>query len=395
VNRGASGSLSSIPTVNLGSGHYAKALAVGYWHSCAILDDDSLKCWGENNYGQLGIGNPASAVGAQSGQMGDQLPTVNLGSGAKVRQVVAGYTHTCALLLDGRLKCWGYNGEGQLGLGDTTARGNSPTDMGDQLPAIDLGGTAIASIVANTSHTCAQLQDGTVKCWGNNFFGQLGLGDFANRGDQPGEMGSSLPVVSLGSGRTARAISVGGAFSCAVLDNGSVKCWGRNEDGILGMLWCQDDNGVAGACGSGQFTLPLRGYGIAPGQMGDALPTIALGTGHTAVAISAGNSSVCAILNDGSVKCWGDNTYGQLGIGSTSDPGLVAGAMGDALPAVNLGGASVLAVASGGFHACALLSTDSIKCWGENNYGQLGLGDSNNRGDQPGEMGSALAALGL
>ena len=99
--------------------------------------------------------------------------------------------------------------------------------------------------------------------------------------------------------------------------------------------------------------------------MGDSLPTVALGTGRTAVAITAGNYHTCALLDDGSVKCWGYNDYGQLGLGDTADRGVGAGEMGDSLPAVALGtGRTAVAITSGSYHTCALLDDASVKCWG-------------------------------
>src|SRR5205823_3943102 len=141
----------------------------------------------------------------------------------------------------------------------------------------------------------ALLSNGAVKCWGRNDGGQLGLGDTVDRGDGAGEMGDSLPAVDLGTGRTAVAISAGDFFTCALLDNASVKCWGANSEGQLGL-------GDTSARGDD------------PGEMGDSLPAVDLGTGRTAVAIDSGNIHTCALLDDTSVKCWGQNLSGQLGL---------------------------------------------------------------------------------
>ena len=124
--------------------------------------------------------------------------------------------------------------------------------------------------------------------------------------------------------------------------------------------------------------------------MGNALPTIELGTGLEVASLSAADSSTCALMTNGSVKCWGENQYGQLGQGNTNSIGLADGTMGDALSAVDFGGPTVVSLSSGNFHNCALLSDGTTKCWGYNQFGQLGLGDTTNRGDMPGEMGSSL-----
>lgn len=134
--------------------------------------------------------------------------------------------HTCAVLSHGAVKCWGRNEWGQLGLGDPFDRGANPGDMGDSLPAVDLGSGQGAVALAVSSHTCALLSDGSVKCWGLNDYGQLGLGDTENRGDGPGEMCDNLPAVSLGTGRTAVGLVAGWGHGCARLDDGSAKCWG-------------------------------------------------------------------------------------------------------------------------------------------------------------------------
>ena len=190
---------------------------------------------GRQRHGQLGLGDTGNR-GDDPGEMGDNLPAVDLGTGRTATAISAGGDHTCALLDNGAVKCWGDNGYGQLGLGDTANRGDDAGEMGDNLPAVDLGtGRTATAISAGDDHTCALLDNGTVKCWGANTIGQLGLGDTANRGDGPGEMGDNLPAVDLGTGRTATAISAGGSHTCALLDNGAVKCWGYNTSGQLGL----------------------------------------------------------------------------------------------------------------------------------------------------------------
>ncbi|MSP25312.1 MAG: hypothetical protein EXR75_09145, partial [Myxococcales bacterium] len=231
------------------------------------------------------------------------------------------------------------------------------------------------AIAGGAFHTCALLSDDTVKCWGNNEYGQLGLGDTSNRGDGPNELGNALPAVLLGTGKTAKAIAVGDYHTCALLSDDTVKCWGYNYFGQLGL-------------GDMSFR------GIAPNQMGDALPAVPLGTGKTAKAIGAGVDHTCALLNDDTVKCWGKNYDGQLGLGDMSHRGDGPNELGDALPAVLLGtGKTAKAIAAGYYHTCALFSDDTVKCWGNNLYGQLGLGDKSPRGDGPNEMGDALPAV--
>jgi alpha-tubulin suppressor-like RCC1 family protein len=351
-------------------------IATGYTHSCAILLDGSVKCWGANDYGQLGLGDITSR-GYQPGQMGAALPTVNLGTGRTAVAIAPGHTYTCALLDNATVKCWGAGSA--LGLGDLANRGDDPGEMGDALPAVSLGTGRTATAIAAGGHTCAILDNAQLKCWGDNSFGELGLanGTTSTRGDGPNEMGNSLPAVNLGAGRSAVSIAVNDQTSCAVLDNGTAKCWG---------------NGSLGSLGQGNQTT----YGVAVGSMGDNLPPIDLGTGRTAIAIGAGLQFNCALLDDASVKCWGLAYRGQLGLGDIVDRGDQPGEMGDALPAVSLGtGRTAMTLAVGYESSCVVLDNDSLKCWGYNGDGQLGLGNTAVRGDGGGEMGDALPPVAL
>ncbi len=356
----------------LGSGQKSKSVTAGWEHSCAVRADGKVKCWGANSYGQLGLGDTLSR-GDSPGETGLSNGIVDLGNGRTAIAVRAGGFHSCAILDNGQLKCWGKNTYGQLGIGSTAHRGDGPGEMGDSLPAIDLGtGRTAREVVPGWGHTCALLDDYSVKCWGGSGSGQLGLGSQSHRGDAPGEMGDALPVVNLGSGRTARGLTSGYGHTCAVLDTGFVKCWGANESGQLGLG-------------------DLNNRGDQANEMGDLLPTVALGTSRKALSLSAWRTHTCALLDNGTVKCWGDNAYGQLGQGDTTRRGDGPNEMGDALPAVVLApGRAATAVVAGGFFTCAALDSGQIKCWGKNDYGQLGQGDTVVRGDNANEMGAQL-----
>jgi hypothetical protein len=167
----------SLEFVNLGTGRWVKQLAVGGQYSCAVLDNDRLKCWGYNNGGVLGLGHMMT-IGFP-GQMGDSLDYVELGAGRTVKQVSAGYHHTCAILDNDLLKCWGYNDYGQLGIGGDPAVsvGKLKAQMGDALPYVDFGpGRTVRRVTAGNAFTCALLDNDAVKCWGLNSNEQLGLG---------------------------------------------------------------------------------------------------------------------------------------------------------------------------------------------------------------------------
>ena len=133
----------------------------------------------------------------------------------------------CAVTENGAVKCWGSNYYGHLGQGDTVSRGDDPNEMGNNLKTIDLGvGRRVKLLSVGGTQTCALLDNARVKCWGQNTVGQLGYGDFDIRGDQTSDMGDNLPYVDLGTGRTVTALSSGSGHSCTILDNGRVKCWG-------------------------------------------------------------------------------------------------------------------------------------------------------------------------
>ena len=218
------------------------------------------------------------------------------------------------------MKCWGKNtNPGELGLGDDANRGDGANEMGDRLPTVDLGtGLTATQFSLGNAHSCAKLNDGTVKCWGNNSSGELGQGDASTRGGAANQMGVCLPTINLGTGRTAKEVAAASGGSCAVLDDSTVKCWGINGTGQSGL------NDAA-----------VRGDGA--GEMGDSLPTVNLGTGRTARALAGGDSHFCALLDNSTIRCWGSNTSGNLGLGDAAHRGDSTGEVGDNLPVVDLG----------------------------------------------------------
>lgn len=354
-------------------------LGPGGLHTCAVLSGGAVKCWGVGISGALGYGDTVTR-GDEPGEMGADLPVVDLGAGQTAVEVSGGRNHTCAVLAGGALKCWGSNDLGQLGLGFISgSEGDEPGEMGDDLPLVDLGMNAlVASVSVGQDFTCALLVGGAVKCWGFNNRGQLGLGDKQNRGDQPGEMGDALPAVDLGAGQTAVTVSAGVDHACAVLSGGGLKCWGGN---------------VAGSLGLGDLSI----RGDQPNEMGDNLPFVDLGLGVSVAAVSASYNLTCALLGDGRVKCWGDNSAGQLGQGDKMRRGDGPNEMGDDLPPIDLGQVPpVVAVATSFVHACALLDGGAVKCWGRNAFGDLGLGFKTlGVGDEPNEMGDDLPFVDL
>jgi alpha-tubulin suppressor-like RCC1 family protein len=342
-------------SVLLGAGRTLKALPPGSYtyHNCAILDDNSLKCWGMNDYGQIGNGSTWATTNTPPGITTPTL--VNVGFGRYAKAVALGERFTCAILDDNSARCWGQNLSGQLGNGSFIT---STTPV-----VVNLGAGRTAKMIrAGIAHACAILDDNSLKCWGENDNGQLGNGTIID---------SSTPLlVNLGLGRTAKYVGVGQMHSCAILDDNSLKCWGFNNGGQLGL-----------------------GY-MSGGPPYVATPTAAVNFGGTLYAkvVTAGGGETCAILSDNSLKCWGYNNYGQLGQGNVT---------GSSVPLnVDLGSASVprraTKIAVGLYHACASLDNGDLKCWGWNNYGQLGIGNSvGSRGDEINEMGNNLQPVSM
>jgi alpha-tubulin suppressor-like RCC1 family protein len=247
----------------------AIALALGGNHTCALLSGGAVDCWGENFYGQLGNGTTTGPVTSMGGLPCNPTPAPvpNL---PQATAVVAGNGHTCALLADTTVSCWGENSSGQLGNGSAGASVPSPAAV----PGL----TGVTALAAGGSHTCALLSAGTVQCWGGGGNGQLGNGAMSD---------SATPVtVSTLTGVTAISSSsaLQGDTTCALLGGGTVSCWGLNNGYQLG-------NGTTTNAPSPQAV---------PGVTG-------------ATAISAGANGTCAQLSDGTLRCWGD-----VGLGTTA-----------------------------------------------------------------------------
>lgn len=237
-----------------------KAVVAGYNYSCAQFDD-GIKCWGQGENGVLGQENPASLGGTAATKDLDRISPIKLeapGANIKIRKITAG-SYPCVLYeMDNtdRIKCWGKNYYGQLGVGNTNTYGKDPGTMGEKLPPIDLGFGKIADIQSHAGTTCALDYQGKIKCWGFNEVGQLGLGDKIDRGASPNQMGASLPQVDLG--LPVKSLSSGyGSHNCAILINSTVKCWGYGVQGQLGY-----EEGLS--------------RGGLPDQLGEALPFVRL-----------------------------------------------------------------------------------------------------------------------
>ena len=320
-------------------------VAAGNEHTCAILENGDLKCWGYDYYGQLGDGGSPTNTNAPSST------AIDLGTGRTAVAVSAGVLHTCVILDNGDLKCWGRDNYGQLGDGGSNTNTDAPSST-----AIDLGtGRTAVAVSAGLSHTCAILDNGDLKCWGQDYYGQLGDGGSSTNTNAP-----SSTAIDLGTGRTAVAVSAGTHHTCAILDNGDLKCWGYDQYGQLGDGGTNTDTNAPSST------------------------AIDLGTGRTAVAVSAGYYHTCVILDNGDLKCWGYDYYGQLGDGgqlwTSSNP---TDTNTPSSTAIDLGTGRTAVAVSANHHTCAILDNGDLKCWGYNQYGQLGDGGSNTNTNAP------------
>ncbi len=301
---------SLVASVGCGSSRTPTAsdLSAGDKHVCAVLSDSSIRCWGNNAAGQLG----------DDSTMDSTIPVAVLQL-PPARIVAAGTDHNCAILTDGSVQCWGGNGKGQLGDASLSNRAIAGEFVG-------LAGRAIG-ITSGDQFTCAIIDDGSVQCWGSNDCGQLGLGS--------NSVSESGPVTVIGLPGNALQISAGNQHVCALLAGGQIQCWGCNEVGQTG----------AGFFSSASFT------------------PVAVSLGGQAAAVAAGGDHTCALLEDGSVNCWGSGAQGQLGTGDTTDQSTPQ-------PASLLVGTAT-DVAAGSHDTCAIIEK-SLQCWGGNSDGQLG-----------------------
>jgi alpha-tubulin suppressor-like RCC1 family protein len=246
---------------------------------------------------------------------------------------------SCALLSNGTVDCWGDNDQGQLGIGTTTGPDTCPGAPCSRTPVAVTGLTGVTAISVGggvgDGTACALLSNGTVDCWGNNQYGQLGNGTTAS---------SSTPMAVTGLTGVV-AISASENFTCALLSNGTVDCWGLGP-GTTGPDQCMGCCG--GASGGAAVSIPC------------SMTPVAVSGLTRVTAISAGLGYACALLSGGTVECWGDNAYGELGNGTTTS---------SSTPLAVTGLAGVTAISVGDDMTCALLSNGTVNCWGLNQFG--------------------------
>jgi alpha-tubulin suppressor-like RCC1 family protein len=328
---GGSGDPPPVPGSSLSLTGPARAVASTRYSYQASPADASGISWNWGDGTPDSSGATAQKVWHKPGSFSTTLQALVSGQTVLDKQAVrvigtpiaAGLNHTCAVQPSGSVRCWGYNASGQLGDGSNTSSVTTTVAVMDLSDAV--------ALAAGLEYTCALQSGGGVRCWGSNNFGQLGNGS------------SSTSTVAVTGLANTVAVAAGFGHACALQASGSVRCWGNNELGQLGN----------GATASAVIT-PVAVVGLSD-----------------AVALTAGGSNTCALQTSGSVRCWGFNTSGQLGNGSTAT--VVVS------PVTVSGLSDAVAVATSGSHTCALQASGGMRCWGNNQFGQLGDGSNVNK----------------
>lgn len=337
------------------------------YHTCALTSDKSVLCWGNNDNGRLGDGTITKRL----------LPVGVVGLTGTIDMIDAGGQHTCVVTTTNTVKCWGQNNYGQLG-----NRSNS-----DSTTPVDVSGlNDITAVSAGGSHSCARQSNGNLYCWGDNTYGQVG-NNSTDHQNQPVFILANVQTVALGSIHT-----------CVLLFDGTVKCWGSNQNGQVGdgttelqrltpttVIGVKSTTTVTAIAAVRDHTCILLNDGTAQcwglndsGQLGDGTKSVR-NQATVVTAITSGISAIVpggihtCVLTNGGVNCWGANESGQLGNGTKSTT--------PSLSAVAVSGlqSGVTQVTAGRNHTCAKLTSNEIKCWGLNTDGQLGDNTPNTR----------------
>lgn len=292
-----------------------RVVAAGRHHTCAIVGEaGDVWCWGQNSYGQLGTETASSR----------SLVPIRVPGVTAATALAAGDRHTCAIVGEGSVLCWGANEDGQLGVSGVGTRSQEPVEV--------RGIVRASSIGAGDAHTCIRIRDGTARCWGANAYGQLGRGNV-----QP----SVTPTI-VAREQTLTAVTAGRFHTCALTAERTVRCWGWNAFGALGT-------GEPG----GRNAAPV------------AVPRLT-----KVKTIDAGEGLTCVVMETGRVRCWGPNDFGGLGNRTNEDSASPVGVNG--VP-------NATSIAVGHAFACAVLQDGRVRCWGQNSQGQLGDGTTLDR----------------
>ncbi len=347
------------------------AITVGGSHACALTDTGAVWCWGDDRSGQLGDG------GAIRWNSESSVPVAVSGLDSGVAAIAAGGNHTCALTNGGALLCWGLGNDGQLGNGGYTHR-SAPVAVS----GLSSGVTAVA---AGRDHTCALTDAGAVLCWGSGGFGALGDGDAYHTG-------RSTPVAVSGLSSGVTAVAAGEDHTCALTDAGDVRCWGWDGHGQLGDggtnesrstptgvvgFWCGaddlDSDGIGDLCDNCPTSANVTQTDSDGNGIGDACDA---SSGDDTIALATGEHHTCALTSAGAVRCWGSDEFNQLGDGGDN--------ANQVLPVAVSGlDSGVAAIAAGLYHTCAVTNAGAALCWGWDLHGELGDGGGNTSQSTP------------
>ena len=365
--RGAEG---STPHLTVTPTNAFADIDAGQTHSCGLTSAGQAWCWVRNAAGQLGDSTAAPT----------SVPVSVFQPGLTFVKLTSGAVHNCALDSSGQAYCWGYNADGRLG---------DSTYVNPLIPVavLPMGGVAFASISGGNAHTCGLDAAGQGYCWGNNSYGQIGDSTL---------VGPATPIaVHQPAGVVFSSISAGASHTCALATTGQAYCWGYGGDGALGNNSALGSRIPLAVQGGLSFTLVTTEYshtcGLTSagqaycwgrndsGQLGDStltnrsVPTaVHQPAGVTFASLATGSAYTCGLTSAGQAYCWGNNQYGSLGTGNTTayrTPTAVA------QPA----GVTFTAVRTGAGHSCGLDTGGQTWCWGRNQYSQMGDGTTTTR----------------
>ncbi|HUR95622.1 MAG TPA: hypothetical protein VMY76_13620 [Gemmatimonadales bacterium] len=300
--------------VAVAGGHRFRQVSAGVAHTCGVTPADRIFCWGENTRGQLGDGTRAA-----------HLMPVRVSGALEFREVVTGTGHTCAIASDEAAYCWGDDGLGQLGIGSAGEARPTPTAVA--------GGLHFRHLTAGSIHTCGVTTSDRIYCWGSNAAGQLGDGTRTNRAS----------AVAVASGLSFQQVAAGTGHTCGVTLEKLAYCWGDNSFGAVG-------DGTSG---------------------NERLSPVAVAGGFRFRQVDGGMWHTCGITASDNIKCWGRNDSGQLGNGTTATrltPSAVAGP-----------GLAFRQISGGAAYTCGVITDDTGYCWGGNSEGELGDGTTTRR----------------
>jgi len=369
---------SNLAIVNPGTIDNAKFKSVdcGQFHTCSILTNNKAKCFGNNDYGRLGIG---SSNTGDIGNTGNTLPFIDFGDTDNIKPILfsVGQFHACALFDNKKVKCFGKGGEGQLGYENGDDIGSDPSHMGNNLPFVNFGTDVLVSSVhsfGGAFYNCIIIDiSQLMKCWGFNYYYQLGYNDTINRGDTADSMGDKLPTLNLGTESKVLQASVGTAHTCAIRIDKELRCWGNNGSSRLGL----------------GTTTSL----ISTSSPEFIAVKIDSDTTKKVKYVSTGFEHTCVLLDDElSAKCIGKNNDGQLGQGDNIPRGDSPTNTMDTYSTIDLGTGSlkIKTIDAGGQYSCVVFEDFTVKCFGAGNNGKLGSGSPSPIGTSPSQMGNNL-----